>query len=245
VLGKRFQGQLIDVSSDIALVSIMGLDGFIKRNECSWYHSDSCLDNLTEGERTEFEVKAIDENRMCLELTKKFKEEEPWAKFPLPKVGDKLSVTIFHENHFSFYSKDSNGQIIEIPTSELSWQDLSERELNEFINQQIEIRILSVDNEKKQIIGSLRQLETNPWPEINKKIRPESKYIGKVTEVHEHFLRVDILDGIIGIIPKERLQEAGGVYEDFKSNIIVGQGIEVVVTRVFVDKQKIHLKLKN
>lgn len=243
-VGKRFQGQLIDVSSDIALVSIMGLDGFIKRDECSWYKTNSCLEILTEGDRADFEVKAIDENRMCLELTMKFPEEEPWTKFPIPKVGERTSITIFSKNHFTFYSKDSIGQIIEIPISEVSWQSLSEAELNDYLNEQIDVRILSVDTEKKQILGSIRQLENNPWPEINKKIRPDSEFIGKVTEVHEHFLRVNILDGVIGIIPKERLQEAGGVYTNYKSNIVVGQGIEVVVSRVFIEKEKIHLKLK-
>ena len=60
----------------------------------------------------------------------------------------------------------------------------------------------------------------------------------------ENFVRVKIDGGYIGIIPRESLEKAGFEYANYKENIVVGQGIEVVVTKVFLSKKKIRLDLK-
>jgi len=49
---------------------------------------------------------------------------------------------------------------------------------------------------------------------------------------------------MVGIIPSHSLKRAGHEYANFTDNMVIGQGIDVVVKKVFVGKKKITLDLK-
>ncbi len=243
-VGKRFMGEVVDISEKLAIITILGIDCFIRKNECSWYSSDSCKEHLELGQKEEFVIKNIDENKMSIELSLKFEEKNPWLIKPLPAIDSNIGATIFRKNGLNFYAKDSLGHEITIPIQELSWVGSTEQEIDEQLNKKLQVKIIEVDEENEIIKASIRQLKDNPWKEINNQLTKGTELIGYVSEVNSFFVRVNLEYGINGIIPKERLLEAGGVYSDYQNNIVVGQGLEVVVTRVFIAKRKIHIDLK-
>lgn len=49
---------------------------------------------------------------------------------------------------------------------------------------------------------------------------------------------------LTGIIPKEAMIKAGYEYADFKNTVIPDQGLDVVVTKVFLGKRRIRLDLR-
>ncbi len=244
-IGKKVKGEVLDVYEENAIISVMGIDSFIKKNECSWYKIKSCSEVLKNGEIIDFEVKDIDEIKLSIELTLRTSDNNPWDKLPKLSIGDNINLKILYKNGISYIARDSAGHEILIPIKELSWFGTTEEEREAIIDKEMKIEIMEINEDHEEYKGSIRRLEKDPWPEINKRIRPGTEFIGKVTEVNPNFIRVDINNGLNGIIPKERLIEAGGIYSDFINNVIVGQGIEVVVTRVFIPKRKIHLNLKS
>ena len=243
-IGSIISGEVTDVSEELAIVTIAGMDGFIKTNQCSWSKISSCSEILKVGEKLDFIVKSINENKMSIELSLLFEERDPWKIIPQLKIGDECEVNIYFQNNSHFYCRDETGRLSLLPVQEISWQDISTEEKNSYLHKSVKVRVIEVNNESKEIITSIRRFEEDPWPEINRQIKPNTDYMGKVIEVTDFFVKVEILPGIIGVIPKERLLEAGGVFVDFKNNIVKAQGIDVYVTRVFVSKKKIHLDLK-
>jgi len=243
-IGKKVSGEVIDVYEENAIVSIMGIDAFIKKNECSWYKTRTCSEILKIGDTKDFLVKDIDEIKLSIELSLRFEKEHPWDILTKLKTGDKCKVKILYRNGVDYITRDSEGHEILMPIKEISWFGTTDEEKESLINKEVDVIIIEVNEKTKQSKGSIRRLEEDPWPEINKRIKPDSEFVGKVTEVNPNFIRVDINNGLNGLIPKERLLEAGGIYADFTNNIMIGQGIEVVVTRVFIPKRKIHLNLK-
>ncbi len=243
-VGKSTIGEVIDVNEENAIVSVMGIDAFIKKNECSWYKIKSCKEVLNVGDTLDFEVKDINLEKLSVELTLRTSNNSLWDNLPRLNVGEETSVRILYKNGVDYISRDAVGHEIIIPIKELSWFGTTDVEQASFIDKEQKIKIIDVNVDNKEYIGSIRHLEKDPWPEINKRIRPGSVFIGKVTEVNTNFVRVDIGHGLNGLIPRERLFEAGGIYTDFSNNMVIGQGIEVIVTRVFIPKRKIHLNLK-
>jgi len=243
-IGKTVFGEITDVYLENAVVSVMGIDAFIKKVECSWYSIQTCGDVLKVGEKREFLVKAIDQRRLSIELSLRYVDHDPWIILDKLKVGEKVGITILARNSIDFIGRDYDGHELFVPIKEISWFDTTEDQKNRLIGKNIEVIVINVDDKTKLYHGSLRQVEKDPWAEINRKIRPGTEFIGKVTEVNPNFIRVDIKDGLNGVIPKERLFEAGGLYKNFVEHIVVGQGIDVIVTKVFVARKKIHLDLK-
>ena len=92
--------------------------------------------------------------------------------------------------------------------------------------------------------GSVRRTVEDPWPEIHKALPPGRELHGSVSEVNENFVRVALPNGLQGIVPRECMQQAGFEYADHATNVVVGQGLDVVVTKVFLSKRKIRLDLK-
>ena len=65
-----------------------------------------------------------------------------------------------------------------------------------------------------------------------------------VSEVTPNFVKVELPGGLKGIIPRESMLQAGFEYADFETTLVKGQGLDVVVTKVFIKKRKIRLDLK-
>jgi ribosomal protein S1 len=92
--------------------------------------------------------------------------------------------------------------------------------------------------------GSVRRTVEDPWPEIHRALPPGTELHGSVSEVNENCVRVALPNGLQGIVPRDRMQQAGFEYADYTKNVVIGQGLDVVVTKVFLSKRKIRLDLK-
>lgn len=243
-IGKIVQGTVIDCSTDEALISFLGVDGTIKKLECSWMSYKSCNDILKAGTTMDFIVKDIDTTSGNISLSLRLPEIDPWKKILLPKINEVIELFIASCDTLNF--KCVYKEILEviIPTSEISWYILSMEEKADYINKNILAKVIKVDEGNRIIECSHRQLEKDPWPLIHDTLKIGSEFTGKVVEVTEHFVRVKIDNDLIGKIPKECLIKAGHEYANFKENLIPGQGIDVVVTKVFLNKRWIRLDLK-
>lgn len=244
VKGSVVKGEVIDVSEEVAIVNALGIDGFIKKNQCSWYNTNSCEEILNVGEKKDFIVKAIDDSKSSLELSLLFPETHPWNNAIVPAIGSEVKANIIKNFGNSLIGLSEDGIELILPLNEISWNDITYDDQMLLVGQEVNTRVIALNNESKKIIVSIKNLQNDPWPEINKQIKIGTHFVGKVKEVRPFFVKLEIKEGIFGIIPKERLIEAGGAYADYTNNIVIGQGIDVVVTRVFVAKMKIHLDLK-
>jgi ribosomal protein S1 len=137
-----------------------------------------------------------------------------------------------------------DGIEVVIPRIELSWDVLSPPRDDQLLNTTQRITILERIDESRSLTGSIRSLTDDPWPEIHKKLPKGTELRATVAEVTPHFVRVNLPGGLQGIIPKEAMIDAGYEYKDFVINVVPGQGLDVVVTKVFLEKRKIRLNLK-
>ncbi len=242
--GKVVTGTVIDCSTDEALISFLGVDGTINKNDCSWLSHLNCNDILETGVSYDFMVKSIDNANGNISLSLRFPENDPWKENPVPKLNDEIEIEIVSFDHVYFKCIYLNALEVVIPVNEISWNILTPNEKVEFINKKILVKVIKVHLDLRTIECSHRQLVKDPWPSINRTLKIGTEFNGRVHEVNEHFVRVKIDNGLIGKIPKESLIKAGHEYANYQENLIEGQGIDVVVTKVFLNKRWIRLDLK-
>ena len=242
--GLTVQGIVEDISQNEALVNVLGIKTYIHKSECSWITVASCEDMLIIGKEYDFVIKKIDKSASIIHLTMKTKGNNPWYQIKLPEEGDLIDIVILLNNPIHTIGVYSEKLDVYIQTDELSWFFLTPNQCSSLIGTTQRVQVMSVDNENQKIFCSLRQVEENPWTLIHESLKVGMEFNGKVTDITQNYIQVKLPNNYIGIIPSECLKKAGYEYENFQENVVIGQGIEVFVSKVFIAKKRIRLDLK-
>ncbi|MBZ5573902.1 MAG: 30S ribosomal protein S1 [Acidobacteriia bacterium] len=111
------------------------------------------------------------------------------------------------------------------------------------VRQEIEVRILKIDPEKRRISVGMKQLEPDPWDAVATKYKAGERARGTVTRVMDFGAFVELEPGIEGLIHisemswGKKVKTAGDVVKP-------GDAVETVILGVKLDERRISLGLK-
>ena len=109
--------------------------------------------------------------------------------------------------------------------------------------QEVECRVLSVDQDRRRIALGLKQLEEDPWVnDIPNRYQPGELVKGNVTKITNFGVFVGLEDGLEGLLHISEL--ADHKVENPEEIVKVGDEIEVKILRVYTDDRKIGLSRK-
>ena len=109
--------------------------------------------------------------------------------------------------------------------------------------QELECRVLSVDQDRRRIALGLKQLTDDPWAtDIPGKYQPGQIVKGPVTKITNFGVFVGLENGLEGLLHISEL--ADHKVENPEDVVKVGEVIEVKVLRVDADERKIGLSRK-
>lgn len=243
--GVKVRGLVIDLSQNAALVEIGDLFGVISRNDCSWHTVGDCKDMLSVGSSYEFLVKSIDKQKDLLELTLRFPDEDPWLSELIPSEGDIVDVRVLAMHGNNFVCRTGNDIEILLPKSEVSWLGYVVKMRDDLIDTEQKVLVYEKSEIDRLIMGSIRRLEEDPWPRIYQELPKGTESVSVVIEIMPNLVTVELPGGLIGTISKEALLRGGYRSVDLEDEVLIGQSLDVVVTRVIVKKRKIRLDLKS
>ncbi len=237
------EGNVIDVSETSTLVNILGVNGIINLRDSDWRTVFDCREIYKLGDSMEFFVKDIDRVRSILVLSRKFPDKNPLNSLDLPRIGSDVPVKIIYSMNNSLICLFANKIEMIIPNHEVSWTEVTDQDIEEILGKDVKVKVTAIDKKANVVLCSLRKIVSDPWPQIHKRFPKGKRLNGKIFEITPDYVRVSLLDGFIGMIPRQYLQEAGFEYSNFKDNLVIGQGIEVVISKVFIERHKIRLNL--
>jgi small subunit ribosomal protein S1 len=109
--------------------------------------------------------------------------------------------------------------------------------------QEVECKVVSVDQERRRIALGLKQMEDDPWAtDIPNRYQPGQLVKGKVTKITNFGVFVGLEDGLEGLLHISEL--ADHKVENPEDVVKVGDEIEVKILRVDADERKIGLSRK-
>lgn len=243
-IGDKINGTVQVVSEDEAQISIKGMRAYIKKEDLSWFTFENCRNKLTQNTEQEFFIKEIDYNTCTIFLTLNNPEDNPWMKEKIPNKDDVIEVIPQTIKGLNLLCTMNDCIEVVLPFSHVSWFIRPNNEYIHEIGSKIEVKVITVDKEEKLIIASKKLMNENPWPSIHKSIPKGTELNGKVIEITDKFVRVELINHMVGTIPSHLLKRAGHEYSNYLDNMVIGQGIDVVVNKVFIGKKKITLDLK-
>jgi small subunit ribosomal protein S1 len=109
--------------------------------------------------------------------------------------------------------------------------------------QEVECKVVSVDQERRRIALGLKQMDDDPWAtDIPNRYQPGQLVKGKVTKITNFGVFVGLEDGLEGLLHISELAEHK--VENPEDVVKVGDEIEVKILRVDPEERKIGLSRK-
>ena len=216
----RITGKIVSLTDYGAFIELEpGVEGLIHVTEMSWTRKirhPAKLFNL--GDMVEALVKDLDVERKRISLSIKEAEPNPWETIHLTyPLGSVVHGKVRNITDFGIFVGLDEGIDGLVHISDLSWSQ-RQRKPSAFARKgdEIEIKILHIDAEKERLSLGIKQLTEDPWKNLEDKINIHDEVIGRVVNVTDFGVFVEVMEGVEGLvhvseidqdIPKDNIQE--------------------------------------
>lgn len=246
-VGAKVRGTVVNVMSYGAFVKLEeGIEGLVHISEMSWTKRIGHPSDLLQvDDEIEVVVLGINKDKQEISLGIKQTQDNPWDQviesYPPGAVVKGIVRNLTNYGAFIEIEEGIDGLL---HVSDMSWtrkishpSELVEK------GQEIECRVLSVDQTRRRIALGMKQLNDDPWAkDIPGKYELGQIVKGTVTKITNFGVFVGLEDGLEGLLHISEL--ADHKVENPDEVVKVGEEIEVKVLRVDPDERKIGLSRK-
>lgn len=240
-------GTVTSVRDFGAMVDIGGVDGMVHISEISWSRVAHPSEAVSVGDRKKVKLLSIDTSGKLPRISLSFKqaEQDPWtAAGEKYKENESYVGTVTRLMAFGAFVELEPGIEGLVHISELAWG----KRINhpkEVVSEgdKLTVRILSVDTVSNKISLSNKQIDEDPWFEIEKKLPLGSHREATVESLKGFGAIAEVAPGITGLLPISTMKKAFG--ENYRKKASPPQTIEVKIANIDKDNRKVLLTLPN
>jgi small subunit ribosomal protein S1 len=127
--------------------------------------------------------------------------------------------------------------------AEISWSRVNKPSDLLSVGQEVEVRVLKVDQDKRRISLGMKQLLPHPWETAADKYKPGERVRGAVTRLMDFGAFVELESGVEGLIHVSEMSWSKKVRKP-SDMLKAGESVEAVILGVNVAEQRISLGLK-
>ncbi len=210
-VGDKVHGKVVVMTDYGAFVEIAdGIEGLVHVSEMSWsQHLRSANDFLKVGDEIDAVILTLDREERKMSLGIKQLKADPWENIEQKyAVGSRHFARVRNFTNFGVFVEIEEGVEGLIHISDLSWIKKIKHP-NEFtsIGAEIEVVVLEIDKENRRLSLGHKQLEENPWEELEAKYGLDTIVSGKVVELNDKGAVVALEDGVEGFCTARHLQK--------------------------------------
>ncbi|MBK8980778.1 MAG: 30S ribosomal protein S1 [Ignavibacteria bacterium] len=226
-------------------VDLGGLDGLIHITDLSWGRINHPSDIVQLDQAIEVSVLEFDPEKQRVYLGLKQLQKHPWDEIQSRfNIGDKVSGKVVSLTEYGAFIEIEKGIEGLIHVSEMSWtQHITNPTQMVSMGQVVEAQILTIDSENKKLSLGMKQLTPNPWQSLLDKFPIGTKHKGKVCNITNFGIFVELEEGVDGLVHISDLSWTKKIF-DIGDLYKVGDEIEVVILGVDVANQRISLGRK-
>lgn len=127
--------------------------------------------------------------------------------------------------------------------TDISWGRINHPSEVLTLGQVIKVQVIKYNEDSKRISLGMKQLESNPWQSIEGKYPKGSKMSGKVTNITDYGVFIELEPGIEGLV---HISEVSWTKNNVhpKKFVHVGQEVDFVIIDIDASKHRISLGMK-
>ncbi|MEE2622888.1 MAG: 30S ribosomal protein S1, partial [Verrucomicrobiota bacterium] len=244
-VGDKVSGQVKNLTDFGAFVDLEGMDGLLHITDMSWGRINHPSEMLRISQEVEVQILDVDREKERVSLGLKQMTDNPWedieGKFP---IGSNVKGRITKLLPYGAFVELERGVEGLVHVSELSWVKRITRPSDVLeLDKEIEAVVLGISIEEQKISLGVRQLEPNPWDEIEARYPVGTKIDGVVRNLTAYGAFVGLEEGIDGMIHVSDLswtRKINHPSEILKKN----EEVEAIVLTIDKENQRVSLGIK-
>ena len=244
-IGSRINGRVVSLVDYGAFVEIEeGVEGLIHVSEMSWTKkvvNPSKI--LGVGDEIEAIVSELDMGNRRISLSLRQTERNPWEEladsFPVGSIIEGKVRNLTEFGAFVEITEDIDGLI---HVSDMSWTKRVKHP-SEVLKKGdvVKARITNIDISNQRVSLSIKEFLPNEWDSFVTEYRVGDTLDGKVVNVTDFGLFIDIYQGLEGLAHISEIDLPGGKLED---HFGVGEWVSARILRIEEDEKKVGLTMR-
>lgn len=243
--GQIIQGVVKNITNYGVFIDIGGVDGLLHITDMTWGRVAHPSEMVRIGETIGVKVLSFDKNNEKISLGLKQLQTNPWDQInPDIAVGNKIKGKISSITDYGLFIEVAPEVEGLVHISEISWTDrITDLHRLYKAGEEIEVLVVSLDKENRRMSLSVKQLGKNPWETVNEQFKPGQTIQGKISNITDFGVFVQLLPGIDGLVHISDLSWTEHI-EHPSDRYKQGQEVEAVVLAIDKDNKKISLGIK-
>jgi small subunit ribosomal protein S1 len=225
-----------------------GIEGLAHISEFSWIKKiQKPQDLLKPNDMVECMILGYDLQAGRVSLGLKQVKNNPWEtieeKYPAGTRIKRKVVKITNAGAFIELEEGIDGFL---HTDDMSWTRKAKGQSGLSVGQEIEVMVISVDAESRNVKLGVKQLSEDPWKNFCENYRSGSPVEGEVASITDFGVFLRVPGGIEGLIHKTNLVEnRDDDPEEAIKKYKVGDKVRAIVLEIQSDKQKVAFSIRD
>jgi len=204
-VGKIVRGKVKAITNFGAFIDLGGIDGLLHIGDMSWKKISHPSEVVAVGDELDLIVLSFNREQNKVSLGLKQIIADPWKdidkKYP---IGSMQKGRVTNLQNYGVFVELEKGIEGLIHISEISWTKKIVNLSDMFaVGDTIEVKVIGIDIGKRRISLSLRQLEKDPWENIEEIVVVDSIVKGIPMSYTRNFVNIKLENGLDGIIYNE------------------------------------------
>lgn len=203
-IGTEVTGKVVSLTNYGAFIEIEeGVEGLIHVSEMSWtkkIRQPSSVVSLNDEVRAV--IKELDTEQRRISLSMKEALPNPWKEIAeRTPTGTVVKGKIRNITDFGIFVGLDEGIDGLVHVSDMSWSQ-RQRNPNEIYekNDEIDVKILNIDVDSQRLSLGIKQLQEDPWKDLELELTVDSLVSGKVVHIADFGVFLEIKPGVEGLI---------------------------------------------
>jgi small subunit ribosomal protein S1 len=245
-IGSRVKGRVVSLVDYGAFVEIEeGVEGLIHVSEMSWTKKVVNPAKILEvGDEVEAIVSELDMDQRRISLSLRQTERNPWEELEdTHPEGSVIEGKVRNLTEFGAFVEITEGIDGLIHVSDMSWTKRVKHP-SEVLKKgdTVKARITNIDVENQRVSLSIKEFMPNEWEDFADKHNVGDQLDGRVVNVTDFGLFIDIYNGLEGLAHVSEIDVAAGTKLEDRFN--VGDWVRTRVLRIEEDEKKVGLSMR-
>jgi len=244
-IGDKVQGLVKNITDFGAFVDLEGMDGLLHITDMSWGRINHPSEMLHIGQPMDLIILDVDREKERVSLGLKQMSDNPWADIEARySIGTSVRGKVTKLLPYGAFVEIERGVEGLVHVSELSWTKRITRPSDVLeMGQEIEAVVLGISIDEQKISLGVRQLDTNPWDEIEARYPIGATIKGQVRNLTAYGAFVGLEEGIDGMVHVSDMSWTRKI--NHPSEVLKkGDEVEALVLSIDKDNQRVSLGMK-
>ena len=248
-----YEGEVSGFNKGGLIVTVSGLRGFVPASQVSALRRSMAVGDTPEqrwakmhGETISVRIIEVDRERRRLILSERAASNESRQSIK-ERVIDDLTIGESYTGRVTSLANfgafvNINGADGLVHLSEISWERVQQPNEVLEVGQEVKVKVISIDKEKKRIGLSLRQLSEDPWKSRIEQFQVGQLLEGKITRLTKFGAFARLEGDIEGLIHVSEISDQR--IEHPKEALNEGDTVILRIIRIDADRRRIGLSLR-